>query len=130
VLNINYGGTGQLPAQGSSRSSVSYFVGADATESDPQSIVSGDGNIGNAGNNPTAGASSYWANSTTTTRQIDSTAYGPGTYWGWTANDLHQKTGNLLIADGSVQSLTESGLHTQLNNATNAVAYPAVNFIY
>ena len=36
----------------------------------------------------------------------------------------------LLIAVGSVQSLTESGLHLQLYNATNAVPYPAVAFIY
>jgi prepilin-type N-terminal cleavage/methylation domain-containing protein len=129
VLNINYGGTGNLPAE-TQRGSVSYFVGADATEADPQSIISGDGNIGNAGNNAAAGASSYWASSTTITRQISSTAIGPNTYWGWTVNDLHQKTGNLLIADGSVQSLTESGLQIQLTNATNAVAYPAIAFIY
>jgi hypothetical protein len=128
VLNINYGGVGNLPAE-TQAGSVSYFVGADATEADPQSIISGDGNIGNAGNNSTAGASSYWSSSTTTTKQIDSSSFGPNTYWGWTVNDLHQKTGNLLIADGSVQSLTESGLHTQLQNATNAVAYPAVAFI-
>jgi prepilin-type N-terminal cleavage/methylation domain-containing protein len=130
VLNINYGGAGNLPAQGIARSTISYFVGADATEADPQSIISGDGNIGNAGNSSTAGASSYWASSNTTTRQIDSVAFGASFYWGWTVNDLHQKTGNLLIADGSVQSVTESGLHTALNNATNAVPYPAVNFSY
>ena len=130
VLGFTYGGTGNLPSQGSTVSTISYFVGADATEADPQSIISGDGNIGNVtGNNPTAGASSYWTQSGTTTKQIDSGSFGPNGYWSWTANDLHQKTGNLLIADGSVQSITESGLHTALNNATNSVAFPAVAFI-
>ena len=126
----SFNGVGNVPAQASTRSSISYFVGADATEADPQSIVSGDGNIGSCAGNAAAAATAYWASGTTTTKQIDATAFAASPYWGWTANDLHQKTGNLLIADGSVQSLTETGLRTQLNMATYSVAYPAINFIF
>jgi prepilin-type N-terminal cleavage/methylation domain-containing protein len=126
----SYNGVGNVPAQASTRSSISYFVGADATEADPQSIVSGDGNIGSSAGNASAAATAYWASGATTTKQIDSTAFAASPYWGWTANDLHQKTGNLLIADGSVQSITLSGLHGQLSNATNSIPYPAINFLF
>jgi len=63
---------------------------------------------------------------------ITFTAFSPTANgeWAWTANDLHQKTGNLLLADGSVQSCTVSGLKVYLNNATNPVTGPVVNFIW
>jgi prepilin-type N-terminal cleavage/methylation domain-containing protein len=132
VLNIYCSGSGILSPE-TEIGSISYFVGADATEADPQSIISGDGNIGNGGSGA-AGingvANTPWASGNTVTEQISTFACGPGAYWGWTAKDLHKQTGNLLIADGSVQSVTESGLHTRLNNATNAVVRPAVAFIY
>jgi prepilin-type N-terminal cleavage/methylation domain-containing protein len=123
-------------------SSISYFVGADATEADPQAIISGDCNIGPAGTgagNSSAPATARFANLTETTstsgaEQLGAYAFsgtGTGTaWWSWTANDLHQKTGNLLIADGSVQSTTISSLHTYLNNATNTVGAPVFNFIW
>ena len=123
-------------------SSISYFVGADATEADPQAIISGDCNIGPAGTgtgNSSATATARFANASETTttsgaEQMGQMAYtgtGNGTaWWSWTANNLHQKTGNLLIADGSVQSTTISSLHTYLNNATNTITFPCVDFIY
>jgi len=117
-------------------SGCSYFIGADATENDPQSIISGDCNIGNTGtvgNNPASGRIA--ANSPTAAngaQAITSIAFSPTAVggWSWTANDLHQKTGNLLLADGSVQLTTISGLKTYLSNATNTVAGPVVNFIW
>ncbi|HTB82594.1 MAG TPA: hypothetical protein VK742_02970, partial [Candidatus Sulfotelmatobacter sp.] len=48
--------------------------------------------------------------------------------WAWTQNDLHQKLGNLLLTDGSVQSATVTGLHTYLLNSTNTTQC-AINFI-
>ena len=121
---------------------VSYFVGADATEADPQGIMGGDCNIGNltatTGNAP----ASYrfgMASATATTLTIgtaDPVIFGATPFsstangaWAWTANDLHQKSGNLLIADGSVQSATISGLHQYMNNATNTVTGPCWNFL-
>ncbi len=119
---------------------ISYFIGADAVESDPQSIMMGDCNIGaaavNASTPPTTRFASFATGATTAngtpTDGPDFPTAGPnGTLtgnWQWTANDLHQKTGNLLIADGSVQSTTENSLHTYMQNATNTVQYPAWDF--
>jgi hypothetical protein len=59
-------------------------------------------------------------NSISYTSVNGSTAEAP--LWGWTQNDLHQKVGNLGIADGSVQQVTSSGLQTALQNATNGTA--------
>jgi len=122
-------------AQGA-QASVSYFVGADASEADPQSIISGDCNIGTEGSGTSSGASVRFANSGEKTpesgaEQLSTLSFSQGSgNWAWTVNDLHQKTGNLLIADGSVVSTTISALHTYLYNATNTVNYPAFNFIY
>jgi prepilin-type N-terminal cleavage/methylation domain-containing protein len=109
---------------------ISYFVNGDATESDPQAIMGGDCNIGNVNTLNNQPSSTRFASAQ------PAVAYGvvgatftsaPGN-WAWTANDLHQKTGNLLLADGSVQSATINGLHTYLQNSTNTIAAPAINF--
>ena len=102
-------------------SAVSYFVNGDATEADPQMVMSGDCNIGlgNAGN------------AAATTRFYTSPAYIPGVNgWAWTANDMHAGSGNIQLSDGSVQSVTISGLKTLLNNGTNSIpsGVPVFNF--
>jgi prepilin-type N-terminal cleavage/methylation domain-containing protein len=115
---------------------ISYFIAGDATESDPQAVMSGDLNIGSAGttaNAPAGNAFTVPANSTTPNNPIGtyttSTSYGQANgAWSWTQNDFHQKSGNLCLADGSVQSATISGLHTYLQNATNSAALPSYNF--
>jgi len=112
---------------------VSYFVGTDATEADPQSILAGDCNIGNTGttgNSPSSARFGATVSSLLSAPEINSAAFaGSAPTWAWTANDLHQKTGNLLIADGSVQSTTIIGLHTFMQNATNTVNGPCWNFL-
>ena len=40
----------------------------------------------------------------------------------WTQGEFHQKSGNIGLADGSVQSVSVSGLHTAMVNSTNSVA--------
>jgi hypothetical protein len=114
---------------------ISYFIGADALEADPQSIMAGDCNIGTA--NANTAASSRFAY-TTGTSESGQASMGPSfsttaptsaaNNWSWTATDLHQKTGNLLIADGSVQSTTLNSIHTYMQNATNTVQYPSWDF--
>jgi prepilin-type processing-associated H-X9-DG protein len=112
---------------------VSYFVGADALEADPQSVLAGDCNIGNVGTSGDAPATTRFGstvNAMTSAPAISSTASGFGANnWAWTAYDLHQGTGNLLFADGSVQSTTISGLHLAMQNATNTVNGPCWNFL-
>ncbi|HXI71260.1 MAG TPA: prepilin-type N-terminal cleavage/methylation domain-containing protein [Verrucomicrobiae bacterium] len=142
ATNFNYGdvlGTANYPvaAQGGT-GKISYFISGDATESDPQAIMSGDLNIGNQANTAANAPASY---AFTTTSAAPTTSANPiaAVYnttasgqainaWAWTQNDFHQKSGNLGLADGSVQSATISGLHTYLQNATNSVANPAFNF--
>jgi hypothetical protein len=101
-------------------SMTSYFVCGDAAEAYPQMILTGDRNIG------TATASGQAATSITFGTNNICALAGNGTTeafpWGWSANDLHQKSGNLGIADGSVQQTTCSGLVTALLNATNSAA--------
>ena len=43
---------------------------------------------------------------------------------------MHQKTGNIGLADGSVQQATINGLHTAMQNSTNSVVTQGWNFPY
>jgi prepilin-type N-terminal cleavage/methylation domain-containing protein len=74
--------------------SISYFLCEDADETKPQTILSGDRNY-------TGGDT--WT-SLTVTAPADC---------GWGA-DIHNKAGNLGLADGSAQQVTEAGLAKQL----------------
>jgi prepilin-type N-terminal cleavage/methylation domain-containing protein/prepilin-type processing-associated H-X9-DG protein len=106
---------------------ISYFINGDATDADPQSIVSGDCNIGNlsAANNGFSSNARFTAGSQprTTPEQprMSTTACSKtaAAAWAW-SNDLHQKSGNILLADGSVQQATISGLHDALATGTNS----------
>jgi prepilin-type N-terminal cleavage/methylation domain-containing protein len=110
---------------------TSYFLCGDTSEAYPQMILTGDRNIGNAGT--TSGAAAPGMSGTNNIAyNVLGTVTGATTVaplWGWTQNDLHQKVGNLGIADGSVQQVTCSGLQTTLQNATNsgATANPVYN---
>jgi len=100
----------------------SYFVGGDATETDPQMILAGDMNIGSANTSTTT---QNPASVRFTSQVIYTTGNGPA--WAWTV-DNHNKVGNLLMADGSSQQLSVSGLRTTLQNGTNTVYTPVYNF--
>jgi len=123
---------GYAPAL-SALTKVSYFVGADANETDTQSILAGDCNIGNTGTSGNAPSTTRFGtvvSGTLSAPEIISSAFsGNGSTWAWTASDLHQKAGNLLIADGSVQATSITGLHTFMQNATNTVTGPCWNFL-
>ena len=96
---------------------VSFFVCGDATEDYPQMILTGDRNIG------TASTVNIPAATQTNTAIVSSSGVGAqwsGTYyWAWTAADMHQKAGNIGLADGSAQQVTINGLQQALQNATN-----------
>jgi type II secretory pathway pseudopilin PulG len=76
-------------------SNLSYFVGLDAEEGQPQMILSGDRNI-------TGG--------TTTDEGV--TYFRTNSLAGWTSG-LHSNCGNLGLADGSVQTVNGASLHQQ-----------------
>jgi hypothetical protein len=108
-----------------SLSKVSFFIGSDANESDPQMLLYGDLNIGFQAAQ-TAGTPA--ASRFTTSQQITSQATGQSTSgWSWTI-DTHNKVGNLTLADGSVQQVSITGLKQAMQNATNTVVSPVVEF--
>ncbi len=107
---------------------VSYFIGRDATENNPQMLLSGDRNI--YGSGATASQSLY--DPTLNSGYGNSTHYGGANPKGaavsmgtnfiatavsprWT-DKVHQAQGNLLLADSSVQQVSNSKLRDQLRN--------------
>ena len=121
---------------------VSYFVCGDATDTQPQSILAGDRNIGDDGGTTPVGqpAANMFKTSTVTANQTAGNGLGgkgqgdPGaqqnySLWSWSANDIHLGAGNLLLGDGSAQQATISDLQKDLLSATNGPThYPFYNF--
>ncbi len=87
---------------------VSYFLGLDADENWPQSILAGDRNI-------TGG---IMVSSNLMLLKTNSPA-------GWGTN-MHNGWGNLALGDGSAGQFTASALQQQLRAATNAVIRLAI----
>lgn len=79
------------------RSNLSYFIGVDAQESQPQSLLAGDRNL--EVNGRPAGPGLF---TLTTNAQV-----------GWT-DQIHRRCGNVALGDGSVQQVTPVSLRTQL----------------
>jgi prepilin-type N-terminal cleavage/methylation domain-containing protein len=124
---------------------VSYFVCGDAADSYPNMILSGDRNIGtvatlgaassgnvsgssgfaSAGALISAGSSGTAAGTQGTELTGDVATINPTAgYVAWTSSDMHLKTGNIGLTDGSVASTTASSMQTAFNNATNGYANP------
>jgi type II secretory pathway pseudopilin PulG len=89
---------------------ISYFAGLDARDDAPNLILAGDNNLERSGRPITSGIHELTAN----------------TMYFWSAN-RHNRSGNLLLTDGSVLSLVNSNLVQQFNQtglATNRLAIP------
>ena len=85
---------------------LSYFVGIDAAEDKPQTILSGDRNI--VGGSPTI----MDRNTTGNTTDAWGTAATPSV----AGSGIHNKAGNLGLGDGSVQQVTDKGLQRQIDS--------------
>jgi prepilin-type N-terminal cleavage/methylation domain-containing protein len=111
---------------------ISYFVGGDAIDTLPQTILTGDGNIGvlNGGAAPVnaltgAGNGNGGGIGTAKSAAFMVTA----TAAEWTSGQLHLNAGNIGLADGSVQQVSDGGLLSALQAATNnASGYVYYNF--
>jgi prepilin-type N-terminal cleavage/methylation domain-containing protein len=90
------------------RQYLSYFIGLDADESRPQTVLSGDRNIVGAG--IAAGG---------TTEVLGNFTDANYTEANW-QNTIHVDQGNLGLADGSAQQTTESALEKQLRSALDS----------
>ena len=107
---------------GNPKTKISYFINGDATEGDPQIILTGDNSIANG----TAGSSGAAPTPSFTTMQQLQPALA--NTWAWTT-DFHSKAGNIALSDGSVQQLSVSTLRTALLASTNSVGvYQFYNF--
>ena len=117
---------------------LSYFVGSDALDTQPQSILAGDRNIGNnnaAGTATPAPTMFAGGTQTSSTASNGAANKGQGTKgvdwssWAWSANDIHLGAGNILLGDGSAQQASIADLQTDLYNSTNGpTATPFYNF--
>ena len=132
--------------------SFSYFINGDATENDPQMIMGGDENIGNQNtlnNAPTTYAFIAASQATSPTPAhayamtigsgtvgatanvpswVTADSSGSATAFAWSQSEMHQKTGNSQMSDGSVQSVTVSGFHNLMASSTNTVGTQTWNF--
>jgi prepilin-type N-terminal cleavage/methylation domain-containing protein/prepilin-type processing-associated H-X9-DG protein len=111
---------------------VSYFVGRDADETQPQMLLSGDRNIG-TGTTPTTDPVGYGYSPSTGNNGYakwlgTNVNVAPLRMLGW-SEKMHQKAGNIAFADGHVDSsLTSSKLRQACQMSGDASSQP--NFIY
>lgn len=92
-------------------SAISYFIGVDAEETRPQSLLTGDRNFttasgGNIGGCPVVEFTDPGNNGLPTQPSPD-----PRTSW---TTGVHNKGGNIGIGDGSVSQLTDQALNKQI----------------
>jgi prepilin-type N-terminal cleavage/methylation domain-containing protein len=85
---------------------LSYFLGLNATEMKPASILAGDRNLTTNGTPVAPGRHVFPA----------------GTRFGFTA-ELHDQSGNGLLGDGSVQQVTGGRLNEQFRDALTATGH-------
>ncbi len=103
IMATNFG-------RGFNNSNISYFVGLDADQTNPQMLLSGDDNFAVGGIPVKSGLLLLATNAPVS----------------WTAA-RHVRQGNIGLADGSVQQLTTDGLQQALQRtgvATNRLAIP------
>lgn len=101
---------GQFGTPFAGNPNISYFVGLDADEARPDTILSGDDNFLVNGVPPKSGVLSLWTNSAVA----------------WT-KDRHVKQGNIALADGAVLGTSTPKLAEVLvktGMATNRLAMP------
>jgi len=89
-------------------SNLSYFMGEDADEGRPQTILSGDRNVRKATARANGGS-----------HQWTVADPNPGSDADWD-NDMHKTAGNIGLADGSAQQVSISGLQKQIASAVRS----------
>jgi len=110
---------------------ISYFIGIDATESNPQMFLAGDHNMGfmnggiPPGPSPTPG--SIFGDIATFVPVVGLVApNGQQNSWAGWADNMHGRIGNVALCDGSVSSYTMSQLQQALQ-ATGDITNQAIN---
>jgi len=93
-------------------SHLSYFIGLDANETKPQTMLSGDRNL--------AISNKLLKGVVTLT---------PDTSLEWTTS-IHNKQGNLALADGSASQFTGQTLNIQLQAASRSATQTTLQFVF
>ena len=115
---------------------VSYFLGVDASENNPQMILAGDRNIYGQGPGqatlPLVIPNNGYGASQNSAVALGTTFAAGVVTPAWT-DKMHQKNGNALLSDGSTQGLSSSKLRDQLSTSgdpntlapgANTLAFP------
>jgi prepilin-type N-terminal cleavage/methylation domain-containing protein len=105
---------------------LSYFVEGDASDKHPKMMLTGDRNIGtvaaaNAGTTPASTMLMGRGYSPNLEPGITA-AFKKALPWEWTDADLHQDSGDIALADGSVQQSTLKGILNTCIDTTNAMS--------
>ena len=95
---------------------VSYFLGVDAQDTNPQMFLTGDHNLGSGNPPTTAYQTAVAANAATYACSLGTNFPAVNTAVSWMDNQ-HQKQGNVGLADGSVQQFSRSRLQEGLKNS-------------
>ena len=104
---------------------ISYFVGVDATETQPQMFLTGDHNLGGNANPPTV---AYLAAPATGDSKISlGTNFTANMGPAWMDN-MHSKQGNVGMADGSVQGFNRARLQEALKNSSDTGGRTSTKF--
>ncbi len=101
---------------------VSYFVGIDADETQPQMLLTGDHAMGNGVANQTSTAATVgWGANVNGYYTVTTTGQGTSTNGlaAWMDNSQHGKQGNVGLSDGSVQGFSISKLREALKNTAD-----------
>jgi prepilin-type processing-associated H-X9-DG protein len=111
------------------------------TDANPQDIMMGDNTIGNNGATTASSPANYRFGASASANTIGTgsagalafgityAAYAANPYWAWDANDYHQKSGNILLADGSAQNASIGALHVYMASSTNSANPEILNFM-
>ena len=108
-------------------SSLSYFVCGDSAEQYPQMILSGDRNI-STGASGQASGNAMLPGAQTFVGAAVTGATAPNNLAAWTTGDLHLKTGNLGLSDGSVATTTVAAEQGAFNSATNGYSTTVIYY--
>lgn len=92
---------------------ISYFIGVDASETQPQMFLTGDHNLGGNANPPTI---AYLTATGTGGKYSLGTNFNANQGPAWMDN-MHAKQGNVGMADGSAQGFSRSRLQEALKNS-------------
>jgi prepilin-type N-terminal cleavage/methylation domain-containing protein/prepilin-type processing-associated H-X9-DG protein len=95
----------------------SYFIGINATEEQPQSILAGDRNILNTNLVANGNINIHKIQRQIADTQANNTAITQKIGY---SSQVHQNAGNILLGDGSVQQVSSGRLRDALRDAANA----------